>query len=125
MKKRSMKHLQPETKKSPKQGLFSFFRGENMTNDAAMKALLDYLEKSDSSMDFWTCCRFEERCFSRWAACEIIEAIMNHPMVEPENVIEEFLIKMILYSSISTNIGEKKIFSTAAHFADKCLKLFE
>ena len=63
-----------------------------MTNDAAVQALLDYLNESDEPEIYWPRHHFEESCFSRWAACEMIEAIMDHPMKDPEDVIEEFAI---------------------------------
>ena len=55
-----MKHLLPETKRrSPKQGSSLFFRGEIMTNDAAVQALLDYLNESDEPEIYWPRHHFE------------------------------------------------------------------
>ena len=51
-----------------------------MTNDTAVQALLDYLNESDEPEIYWPRHHFEESCFSRWAAWEMIEAIMDHPM---------------------------------------------
>ena len=74
-----------------------------MTNDAAVQALLDYLNESDEPE---------------------IEAIMDHPMEDPEDVIEEFTMKMVIFSSIADGTDEGLIFSIAADFADECLTLF-
>lgn len=64
-----------------------------MTNDTAVQALLDYLNESDEPEIYWPRHHFEESCFSRWAAWEMIEAIMDHPMKDPEDVIEEFALR--------------------------------
>ena len=95
-----------------------------MTNDAAVQALLDYLNESDAPEIYWPRHHFEESCFSRWAAWEMIEAIMDHPMKDPEDVIEEFAIKMVLFSSIADGTDEGRILSIAADFADECLTLY-
>ena len=57
-----------------------------MTNDTAVQALLDYLRESDEPEIFWPRHHFEESCFSRWAAWEMIEAILDHPFDDPEDV---------------------------------------
>ena len=44
-------------------------------------------------------------------------------MKDPEDVIEEFTMKMVLFSSIADGTDEGLIFSIAADFADECLTL--
>ena len=95
-----------------------------MTNDTAVQALLDYLRESDEPEIFWPRHHFEESCFSRWAAWEMIEAILDHPFDDPEDVIEEFTMKMVIFSSIADGTDEGRIFSIAADCADECLTLF-
>lgn len=99
-----------------------------MTNDMVVQALLDYLNESDESEIYWPRHHFEESCFSRWAAWEMIEAILDHPFDDPEDVIEEFTMKMVIFSSIADGTDEGRIFSIAADFAadfaDECLTLF-
>lgn len=99
-----------------------------MTNDTVVQALLDYLRESDEPEIFWPRHHFEESCFSRWAAWEMIEAILDHPFDDPEDVIEEFTMKMVIFSSIADGTDEGRIFSIAADFADdfadECLTLF-
>ena len=85
-----------------------------MTNDTAVQAFLDYLNESDEPEIYWPRHHFEESCFSRWAAWEMIEAIMDHPMEDPEDVIEEFTMKMVIFSSIADGTDEGRIFSIAA-----------
>lgn len=95
-----------------------------MTNDTVVQALIDYLNESDEPEIYWPRHHFEESCFSRWAAWEMIEAILDHPFDDPEDVIEEFTMKMVIFSSIADGTDEGLIFSIAADFADECLTLF-
>lgn len=96
-----------------------------MTNDMAVQALLDYLNESDEPETFWPRQHFEESCFSKWAAWELIEAIMDHPLKDPEDVIEEFAMKMLVYGLMWPKHSEQgMIFKTASDFAFECLELF-
>lgn len=94
-----------------------------MTNDNAVQALLNYLEKSNEPDIFLSRHDFEELCFSRWAASELIEAIMDHPFHDPEDVIDEFAVKMAYFSYVADGTDEGLIFSIACDFADECLTL--
>ena len=78
-------------------------------NDAAVRTIIEYLENSDAPELYWPQQWFEEVCFSRWAAEELINAILDHPMAPAEDTIEEFIIK--------------RIFSIAAETATEILEL--
>lgn len=95
-----------------------------MSNDMAVHALIEYLEESDTPEVYWSQHWFEEISFSRWAAEELINAILDHPMVSAEDTIEEFAIKMTAYSSLSDGTDAGRIFSIAAKFAYESLELF-
>lgn len=95
-----------------------------MNNDAVSQALIEYLEESDTPESYWPQHWFEEVCFSRWAAGELIEAIMDHPMVSADETIEAFAIKMLAFSSLSDGTDAGRIFSIAAKFAYEILELF-
>lgn len=94
-----------------------------MTNDMAVQALIEYLNESDDPEVYWPRHEFEEVCFSRWAACEMIEAILDHPMKNPEDTMEEFALKMMAFSSIAGDTDEGMIFLIAFDFANECLQL--
>lgn len=95
-----------------------------MSNDTAIQAFIEYLEESDAPEANWPRCRFEEACFSRWAAGELIHAILDCPTVPAKNTIEEFAIKMTAYSSLSDGMYAGRIFSIAAQFAHEALEIF-
>lgn len=95
-----------------------------MDNDSAILALIDYLEESDTPELYWPQKWFEEVCFSRWAAGELISAILDHPMNSADETIEEFAIKMTAFSALSNGTDAGRIFSTAAQFAYEILEIF-
>lgn len=88
-----------------------------MFNNIATQAILEYLEESDVPELYWPRHRFEEVCFSRWAAEELLNAILDHPLVSAEDTIEEFAIKMEIYFSLSVGKDAERIFSIAAKTA--------
>ncbi len=95
-----------------------------MSNDKAVIALCEYLNETEEPGAYWPKYLFEDISFSRWAAGELIEAILDHPFVSPEDTIEEFAIKMTLYSACSGGRDSRRIFLIAAKFAYECLELF-
>lgn len=94
-----------------------------MDNSIVTRALLEYLEESEQEL-YWPQTSFEESCFSRWAAVELINAIMDHPMVPAEDTIEEFAIKMHAYSALSNDADTMRLFLIAANFAYDTLCIF-
>lgn len=98
-----------------------------MSNDMAVQALIEYLEESDEPELYWPQHQFEEVSFSRWAAGELIGAIMDHPLVSPEDTVEMFGLKMLYFAAISNNTDDtdaERIFRIASDFAFECLDNF-
>ncbi len=91
-------------------------------NEAAVRTIIEYLENSDAPELYWPQQWFEEVCFSRWAAEELINAILDHPMAPAEDTIEEFIIKMEVYASMSEGRDCGRIFSIAAETAAELLE---
>lgn len=95
-----------------------------MDNEIAVMALSEYLNETEETERYLSPKeQFEETCFSRWAAGELINAIMDHPMTSAEDTIEEFAIKMTAYSALSNDTDARRIFSVAANFAYDTLEI--
>jgi hypothetical protein len=69
----------------------------------------------------WPKDEFKKRCYSRWAVNEIITRIMDRPLDPPDQIIELFLIEMIIYSTRENDSDE--IFSIASNTAEELLGL--
>lgn len=67
------------------------------------------LMKHDLSND-----EFERLSYSSWAANELANRIMDLPMIDPEIVIDDFLIELLLDSYYGSGKEGEFIFSTAA-----------
>ena len=63
-------------------------------NEAAVRTIIEYLENSDAPELYWPQQWFEEVCFSRWAAEELINAILDHPMAPAKDTIEERILEL-------------------------------
>lgn len=124
-----MKHLPPVKIKPKKKKLRSPDRGSSllevrMDNELAVIALCEYLYDTGEPEVYWPQHWFEEVSFSRWAAGELIEAIMDHPFSPAMDTIEEFAIKMTAYRAASSGTDAEKIFKYAAEFAWETLDIF-
>lgn len=95
-----------------------------MSNDMAVQALIEFLYETEEPQLGWPEDEFAEVSFSRWAAGELITAIMDHPMVSAEDTIEEFAIKMLAFSCAEQGTRAGRIFSIASKFAYETLELF-
>lgn len=93
-------------------------------NDQAIRTIIDYsnehLFEPDSK---WPQHEFELRSYSRWAAFEIVQRIMDHPKTPARNTVEEFLIKMLYYSSLSDGTKPGTVYSIAIYTAEDILEL--
>ena len=56
-------------------------------NEAAVRTIIEYLENSDAPELYWPQQWFEEVSFSRCAAEELINAILDHPMAPAKDTI--------------------------------------
>lgn len=68
---------------------------------------------------------FEELVYSRWAAEQILQLLMDRPFESPEVVVECFLLKMVLYSWSSKSEKQARIYSIAEDAAEEILYLFQ
>lgn len=67
---------------------------------------------------------FEERSYARWAAYELAEMLMDRPHESPDDIVQEFILKMQVMSAIATDPAKSRIFSIAAETAEDILTLF-
>lgn len=94
-------------------------------NEAAVLAIINYMEEclfepKRNWPEYW----FNQKSYSRWAANEILERVMDHPMMPPIMVIEEFMITMDLYSCMAEDTRVSIIFSIAKDTAEDIMSLF-
>lgn len=71
----------------------------------------------------WPKKEIQKRSYARWASEEIILSIMNRPFVEPDMIVEEFIIKMEYFLHISENATTNSIFTIAESTAEDILGL--
>ena len=95
-----------------------------MTNDTAIQILIGYLNDSCSPNVHWPKDMFEEVCYSRWAAGELVRAILDRPLVPAKDTIEEFAVAMSFFAFCADEEDAEQIFSIAADFACEILTLF-
>lgn len=95
-----------------------------MDNEMFVMSLIEFLNETGEPEVHWPRHEFDEVSFSRWAAGELMEAIMDHPMVPAMDTIEEFAIKMLAYQASSKGTNAEKIFKYAADFTYETLDIF-
>lgn len=86
--------------------------------------VLEYMEKYLFEPGYsWPIHIFDERSYSRWAACEIVERLMNRPYDPADEVIEEFIFELSAYVYASTDDTSKRcqMFSIAKNAAEDIL----
>ena len=93
-------------------------------NDRAVYALIRFLDEYSEPPGLdWPQEESEEVTFSRWAAEELLNLVMDHPMTPAEDTIEEFIIKMEIYAATATKRDWERIFSIVAQTAREFLDL--
>ena len=93
-------------------------------NDAAIQTILKYIETSLFEPKYtWSTVYFEERSYARWAATEILESIMDHPLRSADEIIEEFIFKMMIYSAWTDDSDICFRFSVAKETAENILEI--
>ena len=81
-------------------------------NDEAVAKILGYMDEHLAELeDTWPKEDFEKRSYSRWAAMEIVEALMDHPLTWAWTVIDEFIFKMLYFAHITKEDNRKFIFA--------------
>ena len=96
-----------------------------MSTEAAQK-LLRYIDEYYCPPPFvWHERLFEEMSYSRWAAFEIVERLMDRPLDPPEDVVEDFLLRVALYSQVAKTPAQQCMFSIAEDTAEDILQFFK
>lgn len=67
---------------------------------------------------------FDLMSYSNWAAYEILELVMDHPLEDPGMLIDEFIMKMELFSFVGDQSEKGIIFSIARDTAEEIQLLF-
>lgn len=90
----------------------------------AITLIHDYMDKHLFEPQIgWPKQVFMERSYSRWAAIEMLERIMDRPFDPPTTVIEDFLFEMAFYSQIEELSKSTCMFTVAEHTANDILYL--
>lgn len=72
----------------------------------------------------WPDTTFEERSYARWAAMELANRLMDRPYESPDLIIEEFMLKMEMFSIAASDPVKSRIFTVAKETAEDILTLF-
>lgn len=104
------------------QRLFLFVLGGDTINELAVDRLLNYIDAYLFAPEIsWDSYQFEERSYERWAAFELLERMMDHPLEDPETLVEEFVFMVDLYSRLHKDSKTSFIFTTAKETAEDIL----
>lgn len=71
----------------------------------------------------WSKREFLKRSYSRWAASEILERIMDRPFDQPDIIVEGFFLEMYMFIHSEEESESDLIFSTARDTAEDILHL--
>lgn len=93
-------------------------------NDEAIQKIMNYtnMHLFEPGVN-WPKSAIMERSYERWAADEILLALMDHPMTEADLLIEGFILKMELFLYLSENPANNYIFQVAENTAETLLGL--
>ena len=83
--------------------------------------LFGFLNDTDYMSARWPKSRFELVSLKRWAASELIEAILDHPYTDADDIVFEFWMQMCCYRIEAKNERAVRIFDVAANFAEHLL----
>lgn len=93
-------------------------------NDSAIEKVIRYLdEQLFEPSHYWPSDIFEERSYSRWAACEVIQRLMDQPFEQPDTIVEAFIFEMSMYAYVG-GLSNRRMFSIARDAAEDILCLF-
>ena len=93
-------------------------------HDEVIRKILNYEEEFLFEYGpHWPKQEIQKRSYARWASEEIILSIMDRPFVEPDMIVEEFIIKMEYFLHISENATTNSIFTIAESTAEDILGL--
>lgn len=112
-------------RRSPNRGSSLFWEANDAMdeNKMAIQGLIDFIEETDGfGIAAWPQYEVEDFCYSRWAANELVTAILEHPLEPVRITIESFANKMSDFACIKEDTIAERIFLTAAEFAYECLE---
>lgn len=93
--------------------------------DTAVSIISEYTGKYLFSPFFsWDKYEFKKRSYRQWAAYEICHRIMDHPLEDPINVMEEFMFEMAMYACYGEDESRSFIFQSAVETAEELILLF-
>lgn len=96
-----------------------------MTTEIAIQKILECLEENLFEPHYaWPHNSFEERSYSRWAAIEIANLLMDRPYECPDTIVEEFMLKMMYLENTTDDPKKNRIFGIAYRTAEDILTLF-
>lgn len=98
-----------------------------MCNDIVLQSLYDYLDSTDGELtvDLLSDQEFEEVSVARWTAAEVAEAIVDHPFNDPEDILENFALKMMYFRANAEDRPSERIFAIAAETALEWLDIIK
>lgn len=93
--------------------------------DRAIAKIENYMDECLSDLDInWPIEDFQQRSYARWAAIEILNALMDHPFEPVTDVIEEFQVKMEAFACLAKDMDVSVMFSVAYDTAEDIGSLF-
>ena len=86
-----------------------------------LSTLLGFLCETETLGGHWPKSRFEKASLKRWAAGEMVEAILDHPNTPADDVVFEFWMRMCCYRIEASDEHAARVFSVAESFAEHLL----
>ena len=94
-------------------------------NQLAIQTVQKYIENHLFEPEkTWPNDIFERRVYSRWAALEILQRLMDNPFDFPDVVIEGFYLEMDVRACMETDERRHKLFAIGRDTAQDILCLF-
>lgn len=92
--------------------------------DQIFEVLSEYINNQYEDIDDrWPDYIFEYRSRQRWAANEIINLILQNPLDNPEDIIENFIYKMLYFGTECRNDDIREMYDIAANVGEELLML--
>ncbi len=92
--------------------------------DTAVSIIREYTDKYLFSPSFsWNKREFKKRSYQQWAAYEICNRIMDHPLDDPIITIENFMFDMAMYACYGEDEARSFIFQSAVETAEELFLL--
>ena len=93
-------------------------------NEVAIIKIMNYIENVLFEPGYrWDEFIFKERSYSRWAAYEILNRIIDKPLHPPDLVIESFIIELTFYSCLKEDTEASRMFIIARDASQNILEL--